>query len=61
MCIEAVRKVAEENQQLDLGVPIECVLEALEITICHLIMGNLRTISSLRLMGQLWEDRNRQA
>ena len=31
MCIEAVRKVVEENQQLDLGVPVECVLEALEI------------------------------
>ena len=32
MCIDAVRKVLEENQQLDLGFPIECVLEALEIT-----------------------------
>ena len=28
----SVRKVVEENLQLDLGVPIECVLEALEIT-----------------------------
>ena len=33
MCIEAVRKVVEENQQLDLGVPVEYVLEELEITI----------------------------
>ena len=33
MCIEAARKVAEENQQLHLGVPVECVLEALEITV----------------------------
>ena len=32
MCIEAVRKVVEENQHLDLGVLVECVLEALEIT-----------------------------
>ena len=32
MCIEAVREVVEDNQQLDLGVPVECVLEALEIT-----------------------------
>ena len=32
MRIEAVRKVVEDNQQLDLGVPVECVLEALEIT-----------------------------
>ena len=32
MCIEAVRKVVEENQHLDLGVPVECLLEALEIT-----------------------------
>ena len=32
MCIEAVGKVVEENQRLDLGVPVECVLEALEIT-----------------------------
>ena len=32
MCIKAVRKVAEENQQMDLGVPVDCVLEALEIT-----------------------------
>ena len=32
MCIETVRKVVEENQHLDLGVPVECVLEALEIT-----------------------------
>ena len=31
MCIEAVRKVVEENQQLDVGVLVECVLEALEI------------------------------
>ena len=32
MCIEAVREVVEENQQLDLGVLVECVLEALKIT-----------------------------
>ena len=32
MCIEAVREVVEDNQQLDLGVPVECVLEPLEIT-----------------------------
>ena len=32
LCIEAVREVVEDNQQLDLGVPVECVLEALEIT-----------------------------
>ena len=31
-CIEAVRKVVKENQHLDLGVPVECMLEALEIT-----------------------------
>ena len=33
MCIEAVREVVEDNQQLNLGVPVECVLEALEITV----------------------------
>ena len=32
MCIEAIREVVEDNQQLDLGVPVECVLEALKIT-----------------------------
>ena len=32
MCTEAVRKVVEENQHLFLGVPVECVLETLEIT-----------------------------
>ena len=32
MCIEAVGEVVEDNQQLNLGVPVECVLEALEIT-----------------------------
>ena len=32
MCTEAVREVVEDNQKLDLGVPVECVLEALEIT-----------------------------
>ena len=32
MCINAVKRVVEENPQLDLEVPIECVLEALEIT-----------------------------
>ena len=32
MCINAVRKVIEENPQIDLEVPLECVLEALEIT-----------------------------
>ena len=31
MWIEAVRKVVEENQQLELGVLAECVLEALEV------------------------------
>ena len=32
MCINAVKRVVEENPQIDLEVPIECVLEALEIT-----------------------------
>ena len=32
MCINAVKRVVEENAQIDLEVPIECVLEALEIT-----------------------------
>ena len=32
MCINAVKRVVEENPQTDLEVPIECVLEALEIT-----------------------------
>ena len=32
MCINAVRKVVEDNPQVDLGVPVDCVLEALEIT-----------------------------
>ena len=32
MCINSVRKVIEENPQIDLEVPLECVLEALEIT-----------------------------
>ena len=31
-CKEAVRKVIEENQHLDLMVPVEWVVEALEIT-----------------------------
>ena len=33
MYIEVVRKVVEDNQQLDLGVLVECVLEALEINV----------------------------
>ena len=32
MCINAVRRVVEENPQIDLEIPLECVLEALEIT-----------------------------
>ena len=32
MCINAVKRVVEENPQIDLEVPIEFVLEALEIT-----------------------------
>ena len=32
MCISAVKKVAEDNPQIDLGVPIACSFEALEIT-----------------------------
>ena len=32
MCINAVKKVVEENPQIGLGVPIGCVMEALEIT-----------------------------
>ena len=32
MCINAVKRVVEENPQIDLEVPIECVLEALGIT-----------------------------
>ena len=32
MCINAVKRVVEENPQNDLEIPIECVLEALEIT-----------------------------
>ena len=32
MCINAVKKVVEDNPQIDLGVPVDCVLEALEIT-----------------------------
>ena len=31
MCINAVRRVVEENPQIDLEVPLQCVLEALEI------------------------------
>ena len=31
MCINAVKKMVEDNPQIDLGVPIECVLETLEI------------------------------
>ena len=32
MCIKAVRRVVEENSQIDLEVTLECVLETLEIT-----------------------------
>ena len=32
MCINAVKKVVEDNPQVDLGVPVDCVLEALELT-----------------------------
>ena len=32
MYIDAVKRVVEENPQIDLEVPFECVLEALEIT-----------------------------
>ena len=33
MCINAVKRVVEENPQIDLEVPIECVLEALKFTV----------------------------
>ena len=52
MCIEAIRKVVEENQHLDFGVPVECVLEALEITMSS-NNGKFANNSSLKLMGQL--------
>ena len=32
MCINAVRKVVDDSSQVDLGVLVDCVLEALEIT-----------------------------
>ena len=50
ICINAVKRVVEENPQIDLEVPIECVLEALEITMSS-IMGALQTIFSPRSMG----------
>ena len=33
MCINAVKKVVGDNPQIDLGVPVDCVLEALEIVL----------------------------
>ena len=43
MCINAVKRVVEENPQIDLEVPIECVLEALEITISSQRVSNYIT------------------
>ena len=51
MCINAVKRVAEENPQIDLEVPIECVFGKHLKSQCHQIMGALRTIFSPRSMG----------
>ena len=50
MCINAVRRVVEENPQIDLEVPLECVWKHLKSQ-RHQIMGALQRISSPRSTG----------